>query len=133
MITRAFTGFPLRAIKNKYTNEYEKSDTKVHSVKSIQDGVWTLHGKDVEVDEKTGKPIKIVDSWGKVWNLSNVDVDRQAFVYGLCVGPIRHAGDVALLCEYNSVVKVWSFVIYKLMMVLLPTAIYLMPSSSKRT
>ena len=42
VITRAFTGFPLRAIKNKYTNEYEKSDTKVHSsVKSIQDGVCT--------------------------------------------------------------------------------------------
>ena len=91
VITRAFTGFPLRAIKNEYTNEYEKSNSKVRSsLKSIQDGVWTLHsGKDVEVDVRTGKPLKIVDSWGKVWDLSSVDMDRQAFVCGQCVGPIR--------------------------------------------
>lgn len=98
-VTRAFTGFPLRALKNEYTDEYDRAKRNVHSsVKSIKDGVWTLHsGRTVETDARTGNPSKIVDSWGKVWSMEEIDMKRQAFVCGQCVGPIRSiesAGDI---------------------------------------
>lgn len=88
-VSRAFTGFPLRVLKNAYTNEHARKVTAVHSsLQSIQDGVWTLHsGK--TVSEENAQETKIVDSWGKIWPLSKIDMTRQAFVCGQCVGPIQ--------------------------------------------
>jgi len=90
VVTRSFTGFPLRALKNKYTEEYEGQTQKVRSsVKAIKDGVWTLHSGKTSQTNADGKVTKVTDSWGKVWNIEDIDFDRQAFVCGMCIGPIR--------------------------------------------
>eukprot|EP00658_Telonema_sp_P-2_P007562 TRINITY_DN12826_c0_g1_i1.p1 TRINITY_DN12826_c0_g1~~TRINITY_DN12826_c0_g1_i1.p1 ORF type:complete len:386 (-),score=106.34 TRINITY_DN12826_c0_g1_i1:349-1506(-) len=91
VVTRAFTGKPLRALQNKYTIAYDQADLISRALKlgmlpptkglpavrggnvasSTRDGVWELHsaaGKDVDV--------------------SKIDLEQQAFVTGQCVGAI---------------------------------------------
>jgi enoyl-[acyl-carrier protein] reductase II len=70
-VTRAFTGKPMRVLKNKYQKYYDEHPDKITSIQvaqSTKDGVWKLHGGDD--------------------NLTEEDWEKQAFVTGQCIGAI---------------------------------------------
>jgi enoyl-[acyl-carrier protein] reductase II len=76
-VTTCFTGYPLRAVKNAYTQHFVENPDELaasgqqQTVRSTKDGVWALHGG-VEGELDT----------------SALDYDKQAYVTGQCIGAI---------------------------------------------
>ena len=81
VVTKSFTGHRLRALRNKWTIEYEKNPEKLEKIKSMQlvkstrAGAWKLHSG--------------VESGPNKLDLNSIDMDTQAFVTGQCIGAIQ--------------------------------------------
>ena len=94
VVTRAFTGAPLRALANDYTRRHERESLLLRAAKelppsvadaakalpkpkpagvarSLAEGAWELHG-----------------GFGKELDLAKLDYGKQAFVTGQCIGAI---------------------------------------------
>lgn len=73
-VTTCFTGSPMRALRNKYTEKFAQNPELLekakgrYTIRSLRDGVWKLHSgddKDVDMDIQafsTGQNITSIDS-----------------------------------------------------------------------